>query len=82
MRYGDLPKLGAPFGGPHNKDFCISGSILGSLSFWETTLSGPGEKYYPKRLVVTSRGVESFRKLLGNAAVQCKVGLRIEGLRI
>ena len=27
-----------PFGGPHNKDYSILGSILGSPYFWETTI--------------------------------------------
>ena len=31
--YGDFPKLGVPFGGPHNKDYSILGSILGSPHF-------------------------------------------------
>ena len=29
-RFGGFPKLGVPFGGPHNKDYSILGSILGS----------------------------------------------------
>ena len=28
--YGGLPKLGVPYWGPHNQDFSILGSILGS----------------------------------------------------
>ena len=28
--HGGLPKLGVPFRGPHNKDYSILGSILGS----------------------------------------------------
>ena len=37
--YGGLPKLGVPFGGPHNKDYSILESILGSpysgkLPYW------------------------------------------------
>ena len=31
--FGGFPKLGYPFGGPHNKDCSIFGSILGSLYF-------------------------------------------------
>ena len=33
MIYGVFPKLGVPFGGPHNKDYGILGSILGSPYF-------------------------------------------------
>ena len=33
MKYGVFPKLGVPFGGPHNKDYGILGSILGSPYF-------------------------------------------------
>ena len=36
--YGGFPKLGVPFWGPHNKDYCILGSILGVRLFWETTI--------------------------------------------
>ena len=28
--YGGFPKLGLPFGGPHNKDYRILESVLGS----------------------------------------------------
>ena len=31
MGYGGFPKLGLPFGGSHNMDYSILGSILGSL---------------------------------------------------
>ena len=27
-----------PFGGPHNKDYSVWGSILGVPLFWETTM--------------------------------------------
>ena len=30
-RCGGFPELGAPFGGPNNKDYSIWGSILGPL---------------------------------------------------
>ena len=32
-RHGGFPKLGYHFGGPHNKDHSILGSILGSPYF-------------------------------------------------
>ena len=32
-RFGDFPKKGVPVGGPHNKDYSILGSILGSPYF-------------------------------------------------
>ena len=38
--YEGFPKLGVPFQGPHNKDYSIWGSILGSPYFWETTIWG------------------------------------------
>ena len=31
--HGGFPKLGVPFLGPHNKDYSILGSILGSPHF-------------------------------------------------
>ena len=31
--FGSFPKLGIPFWGPHNKDYSIFGSILGSPDF-------------------------------------------------
>ena len=38
MMWG-VPKIrGTLFGGPHNKDYSIWGSILGSHYFWETTM--------------------------------------------
>ena len=35
--HGGFPKLGYPFGGPHNKDYGILESILGSPFLGETT---------------------------------------------
>ena len=31
-------KLGCHFGGPHNKEYSILGSTLGSPLYWETTI--------------------------------------------
>ena len=31
--YGGFPRLGVPFWGPHNKDYRLLGSILGSHYF-------------------------------------------------
>ena len=36
--YGDFPKLGGPFWGPHNKDYSILGVYIGVPLFWETTI--------------------------------------------
>ena len=33
IRFGGFLKLGVPFGGPHNEEYSILGSMLGSLYF-------------------------------------------------
>ena len=37
---GSFPKLGVPFGGPHNKDYSIFLVYIGVPQFWELPCQG------------------------------------------
>ena len=60
LLYGGFPKLGVPFWGPYNKDYSISGSILGSSYLGnlpydpEELLLHEASKYFSRSSVPTS----------------------------
>ena len=60
---GDFPKLGIPFGGPHNKDYSILGSILGPPIFGN---------YHPGFAAVAN--AEEMRVGTPTRALHCRAG--------